>query len=123
MKRFTLTNEHLTLLRAAFVGWDDCETGAPCIDPKRPYGNSNVESDIAEKLGWTLFEDADQHLSAEQRDRADTLHRETQEALQVILQLADIDPGDYAYDRRVGWFMVDDEMSAAATLRELLGES
>lgn len=33
--------------------WDDCETGAPAIDPKRPYGNSSVASDVLEILGMT----------------------------------------------------------------------
>lgn len=33
---FTLTDEHLTLLRAAYIGWEDCEFGAPAIDCKRP---------------------------------------------------------------------------------------
>ena len=31
-KRFTLTEEHLKLLRHANVRWDDCEFGAPAID-------------------------------------------------------------------------------------------
>ena len=29
------------LLRRANIQWEDCETGAPCIDPKRPYGEPN----------------------------------------------------------------------------------
>ena len=47
---FTVTDEHLKLLRGAYVGWDDCEFGAPAIDCKRPYGNSDVIADIAEIL-------------------------------------------------------------------------
>ena len=34
------------------VQWRDCEYGAPEINPKRPYGNSSVELDICEILGW-----------------------------------------------------------------------
>ena len=30
--------------------WDDCEFGAPAIDCKRPYGNSDVYNDIAKIL-------------------------------------------------------------------------
>lgn len=31
--------------------WDKCETGAPAVDPKRPYGNSDVDCDVLEILG------------------------------------------------------------------------
>jgi hypothetical protein len=51
VKRFTVTDEHLRLLRRAYVGWDEIEFGAPEINAKRPYGNSNVYGDIAEILG------------------------------------------------------------------------
>jgi hypothetical protein len=51
---FTVTEDHLKLLRRAYIGWDDCEFGAPGIDPKRPYGNSDVIGDIAEILGEEL---------------------------------------------------------------------
>ena len=50
-RRFTVTDEHLRLLRRAHVTWVDAEFGAPEIDGKRPYGNSDVYSDIAEILG------------------------------------------------------------------------
>jgi hypothetical protein len=33
--RFLLTTDHLILLGRAYVRWEDCETGAPAIDPKR----------------------------------------------------------------------------------------
>lgn len=64
---FTVTDDHLKLLRRASVGWSDCEFGAPEIDPKRPYGNSNVLGDIAEILGLgeaneALTRDAIGHL-------------------------------------------------------------
>ena len=91
--RFTLTAEHVALLRAMCVGWQDCETGAPEIDPKRPYGNSSVDLDVAEALGWEV--DADEGLTDEQRDRAMTLHRETEVALQVVLQTGSFTPGTY----------------------------
>lgn len=54
------TADHLTLLRRAWWDWYDCEYGAPAIDPKRPYGNSDVDGDLAELLP---------HLSAEDRAR------------------------------------------------------
>jgi hypothetical protein len=39
--RFTVTDDHLRLLRRACVSWDQAEFGAPEVDCKRPYGSSN----------------------------------------------------------------------------------
>ena len=44
---FEVKEEHLALLRKMSVGWHDCEFGAPEIDPKRLFGNSNVLQDVA----------------------------------------------------------------------------
>jgi hypothetical protein len=94
---FDLTEEHIKLLRQAYVRWEHCEFGAPAIDPKRPYGNSSVEIDIAEILGWSLFIDDDDegHMSREQVERACQLHLETLTALQVILATGSMEPGTY----------------------------
>ena len=54
---FILTYQHLNLMGNMHVGWQSCETGAPEIDPKRPYGNSDVAEDIANILGVNLDED------------------------------------------------------------------
>lgn len=48
---FEVKKEHLTLLKHMCVGWQDCEFGAPEIDPKRPFGNSGVISDMIEIFG------------------------------------------------------------------------
>ena len=87
MIEFEFTDEHMKLLRAMYVDWEDGEAGAPAINCKRPYGNSDIHEDIAEVLGWELFEDADgqKHLSKSQRDRAEKLHKETKDALQIFL--------------------------------------
>lgn len=106
MRRFTLTADHITLLRCAYVRWEDCETGAPAIDCKRPYGNSWVEMDIARKLGWDVFLDQfeEPYLSKDQADRATELHRETETALQVILAKGTFQMGTYvADDYRDNW--------------------
>jgi len=52
---FTVTDEHLKLLRRFHVGWHDCKTGAPEIDPKHPYGNSAVPEDILGGVGVVFF--------------------------------------------------------------------
>jgi hypothetical protein len=104
---FTVTEEHLTLLRRAYVRWDDCEFGAPAIDPKRPYGNSGVERDIAEILNEPEWQSAvaederhddeaarDYYLSRN-RDRLVRLHAETGVALQIVLATGQFAAGYY----------------------------
>lgn len=98
MKTFTLTGEHIKLLKASYITWYDFEFGAPGIDCKRPYGNSSVEADIAGILGWPVLYDAHEErhaLTEEQEDRARELHRELQTALQVVLATSSFRPGDY----------------------------
>lgn len=84
MKReFTLTEDHLKLLRAMHVQWDDCETGAPAVDPKRPYGGSYVPADIRRILGWSdPLPEEEEMVDA----TAYAIHRETEHALQIVLR-------------------------------------
>lgn len=98
MERFTMTTDHIKLLRAAWTSWDDCEYGAPCIDPKRPYGNSDVPGDIVEILGWDpQYTDPEDpyDLTDEQAREANRVHRETEKALQIVLTLGTWEPGTY----------------------------
>lgn len=88
MKKFELKQEHLDLLKKAYVGWGECEYGAPCIDGKRPYGNSDVERDIAKILNWKINKEYDE-LSKSQIKEAEKLHRETEIALQIVLRHVD----------------------------------
>ena len=93
--RFRVTADHLKLLRRMYVGWQDCEYGAPEIDPKRPYGNSSVEQDIAEILGWI---DRNGEVSDEMSERCAALHRGTQHALQIALCTGSFQEGEYVRD-------------------------
>lgn len=94
-KRFTLTEDHIKLVRSFNVSWQRCETGAPEIDPKRPYGNSSVAEDVAEILGWEYEEDDYDGMPEALRDKALELHYETGTALQIILSTGSFEPGDY----------------------------
>jgi len=98
---FQLTKEHIDLLTKAVVSWSDCEFGAPCIDPKRPYGNSDVLSDLAEILGFEgkvcphcgePIEEDDNDLPVSELEQT---HRETAIALQIILDTQSFKPGLY----------------------------
>lgn len=108
MITFTLTHQHIALLRRANVGWNESEFGAPAIDPKRPYGNGDALSNLAEILGeppvtcphceepLPLGENREQSLHK--------IHRETEMALQVVLVTGRFEPGVYvADDYRRNW--------------------
>jgi hypothetical protein len=103
---FELTGQHVTLLRNAYVGWDDCEFGAPAINCKRPYGNSDVLTDIAKLLHpefTAMREGAQMDWMEDNADRLRAVHEETQNALQIVLVTGQMQPGRYvrssAYDR------------------------
>ena len=100
MKRqFILKGQHLELLRNMCVEWDDCEFGAPVIDCKRPYGNSNVYKDIAKIIGIGIdgFKDSDDeiHFSEEQISIMKNIHKETEVALQIVLITGKFETGVY----------------------------
>jgi len=94
---FELKEEHIKLLQRACITWQNCEYGAPEINPKRPYGNSDVEGDIAEILEWELFEDrfGEVSMSKDQAEKAKNLHNETFTAIQIILKLKTFTLGIY----------------------------
>lgn len=83
-----ITNEHLKLLERANWEFNDCEYGAPAIDYKRPYGNGDVEDDIATILGWDLFENkyGETQISKEQSDKAEELHHDLLEVIPQIIK-------------------------------------
>lgn len=102
---FELKQVHLDLLKQSSIDWEDAEYGAPCIDPKRPYGNSNVEDDIAEiiklkKAGnWDRTEEA-WNDNAEELMR--DLHLQTQIALEIILHCQTFRLGKYRKKEKYG---------------------
>ncbi len=99
MIEFELTEDHLKLIQNMYVSWDACEYGAPAIDPKRPYGNSFVEGDIAEILGWDMPDEDDDNWNEDEeeatKERAEKIHKETETALQIILVTKSFAPGKY----------------------------
>ena len=105
MKEFTLKAEHVKLLSKACVGWQDCETGAPTIDPKRPYGNSDVASDVAEILGLEAKRcpHCGEELEETDKDMLMEWHKETETALQVILSAQSFEPGTYVEIKYQTW--------------------
>lgn len=102
-QKFELRPEHVKLLRATHITWYDVETGAPAIDGKRPYGNSDVALDVIDEVGrlvgWETDEDeCTPRQWREQEEAALALHRETKTALQVVLYTGAFVPGTYRSD-------------------------
>lgn len=103
-EEFVVTADHIKLLKAAVVRWDDSEFGAPAIDSKRPYGNSSVLLDIAEILGDEVNYEGD--LEDAQYNRYTKTHYETATALQIFLNVGRMVPGRYVRDGWKDWQMV-----------------
>ncbi|HEY3903296.1 MAG TPA: hypothetical protein VGM14_05310 [Streptosporangiaceae bacterium] len=107
---FTVTEDHLKLLRRAHVTWNQTpgSISAPTIDTKRPYGNSNEWADLAEILGAPDSErpDEDGNFPPDAISRFAKLHVETAIALQIALATGEFRAGHYYDDgeqrRRTG---------------------
>ena len=97
MKLFQLTEDHIKLLNRMFVYWDEgAYDGSPCIDSKRPYGNSSVAYDVYEIIHgkeWDYGENDE--MTEEIYEQMLVLHRETATALQIVLCTKTFVPGTY----------------------------
>jgi hypothetical protein len=83
---FTVKPEHLKLLKRMYIGWEDCEFGAPAVDCKRPYGNSWVYGDIADILDIKPAGENEEEFTDEQEDVMRGLHKEMQTVLQILVK-------------------------------------
>ena len=104
--RFTVTEDHLKLLRKAYVDWNDCEFGAPAIDCKRPYGNSDVIGDISEIIGIKPLTNkhGERFFTDQQYAVMEALHKETQTVLQIALLTGRFEAGTYVREPwPAGW--------------------
>jgi hypothetical protein len=90
---FELKDEHILLLQSMYWEYSDCETGAPAVDCKRPYGNSYVPPDVAEILGIELSDDDDKR--EEQETEVMQFHYGTHTALEIILQFKSFKTGTF----------------------------
>lgn len=102
-KYFTLTEDHIKLLTNSYVRWDDCEFGAPAIDSKSPYGNSDPIADMYEILeGKQLDEEEIEYQGVNYDDFVDELaekyeplHKELETVLQIVLHTKSFETGFY----------------------------
>lgn len=92
---FTVTENHIKLLERTYVGWMDyAYDGAPGVNPKRPFGNSDVMRDVYEiihdgKVPEGVDEDEfwEDFYDQEHPDLM-TLFREMEYVVQIALQCA-----------------------------------
>ena len=111
---FKVTEEHLKLLKEMFVEWNYDEFGAPSIDPKRPFGNSAVESDMLDILGIDYGEDSYEYLenNDELRIKVDKLYKDLKICLQILVNDLSIKVGKYKrtneYNAKT-WVYIGDE--------------
>lgn len=89
---FELRKEHVQLLSAAAFHKQNSYTEAPCMDSKRPYGNSLWHKDAAKALG--LYQDHEELLPHE-KEFLEELQEGLTSALQIICQLSTFQPGVY----------------------------
>jgi len=84
-RTFTVTDDHLKLVKRFNIGWNDDEFGSPSVDCKKPFGNSSVYEDMAEILGITLPDSYDEHEKYDMATRP--LNRLYYEDLPIALQI------------------------------------
>jgi hypothetical protein len=103
VNEFTVTEDHLKLLRHARAGtWypGEGDHGAAGVSLKKPYGNSYIEADVAEIVGapdedWVFEDGYKTHLTEEATKRFLRLHIEAMAALQIVLAVGEFRPGHY----------------------------
>jgi hypothetical protein len=117
-EEFEILPEHLKLVQRFFVQWQDDEFGAPEIDPKRPYGNSDVYQDMVSILGFKQHKDDEErfdfelfkeqytirgcdkyNLDFENQSKLtailDKLHKDLEKVLQIALVTQEFKTGTY----------------------------
>jgi hypothetical protein len=100
-KKFTVTSQHLLLMKRMYISYNSyCEFGAPEVNPKRPYGNSDVYYDIGEILEITPSggSEDDPEFTAGQEVEMLKLHKETETALQIAVVTGCFESGEYEAD-------------------------
>lgn len=106
--RFEVTENHLKLLERFWFDYNDwTEFGAPEVDPKRPYGNSDVYGDLGEILEIEPeVEDSwgDRYYSKSQKEELLAIHKEMTTVLNILTNVAreGVQPGWYVKETPYG---------------------
>jgi len=104
---FTVTDQHLKLLGAAQVKWsseiDGTMFGSPIIDPRRPYGESDVIRSMIRILDYKMpWQTGSKKWDPEVDEIPDStynaleqLHSETEIALKICLNRQSFETGQF----------------------------
>lgn len=100
VQEFTVTEHHLKLAKNFYISWNDCESGSPTIDPKRPYGDSDLVDSMAEVLGIEKnkdnFDDEDEEFWTDEfYDKMQDLHKQMLVVVQIIFCTGRFEVGKY----------------------------
>jgi hypothetical protein len=99
MQTFILREDHVRLLRAASISWNEVEWGSPTIDPKRPFGSEDLPEQMARILGVPVPEDKEGRAHTRFQRSMLNLYQELKPALQVVLAAGSFEPGTYVQER------------------------
>lgn len=80
VERFTVLPIHLKLIKRFYTSWNSFEFGAPTIDPKRPFGNSDVKNDF-------------ENITGEKFDN--NIYHDLETCLQILTRNLHIEEGTY----------------------------
>jgi hypothetical protein len=95
---FTLTSDHVRLLRQLRVVWIEVEAGAPVIDVEMPFGSTEIHRDVARILGHPGVFPAPP--SGTPRERAGQMEvvelpAGLLQAVEILLDAGKLRPGSY----------------------------
>ena len=113
-KKFVMTGDHLLLMKELDVDWNNAEFGAPTINPKKPYGNSDVYKDMLKILDWEItvyindgpgepFDIDDDDIPETLEKTLGEFHAELETALQICLSTGSFEPGSYQLNKNNKW--------------------
>lgn len=122
---FTVTEQHIKLLGKLRIRWEQTgySHGVPCVDVKRPYGNTGILGEIIDilELPYEYNEELDgysgesilhcgKHLTLDEvESHLRQLHHETLIAMQIVCRNAHIEPGEYVADLHdQNWELLED---------------
>lgn len=106
---FEVKEDHLTLLDHACVSWNDMEFGAASIDPKYPYGDSQMEAGMAKILGLPFENEDYEELSSENMDYVWSLHKEMKAVLEIGFHTRLFSKGFYTKQFGEKWSAISED--------------
>lgn len=100
-RRITVSEKALLLVQRLNWAASEDDPSVLCVDTKRPFGNSDWRTDVAEILGWPPFMSDDE--ADEQARRADVCMEWMRVIVPVLVRENGLAPGTVLVDEGRGW--------------------